>query len=107
VKCGENVTKYDVEQIRQHDSEYIDPLPERTNHHVNGMAVQGRRDMIRHFDSLLSHNKTLRETLLDASHRVRWVMQSLVSYDRGVIEAECDRWESIAREASAQSKETV
>lgn len=57
---------YSVEEIREHDVEYINPLPRRTSHGVNGFAVQGRRDMLHHFAALQAENEALRERLLDA-----------------------------------------
>jgi hypothetical protein len=52
---------YTVDEIRTHDSEYINPLPKRTSFHVNSFAVQGRRDMLHHFATLTEQNERLRE----------------------------------------------
>lgn len=60
---------YTVDEIRSHDSEYINPLPRRTNHHVDGLAVQGRRDMLHYHASHLLALAKAREafqTIYDA-----------------------------------------
>lgn len=54
--------QFSVDELRVHDKEYVNPLPRRTNHHVNGFAVQGRRDMLHHYDAL----RAALEGLLDA-----------------------------------------
>jgi hypothetical protein len=93
---------WEVHAIREHDAEYVNPLPRITHHSVNGFAVQGRRDMLHHYDQLLADNARLRELLQHFTVRPSF-HQDCDDYTRGYGDALA----TVATQAAAALSKTV